>query len=357
MRLRIASYIIFGAAVGVGPIEAFASTTRNASVRLLSWWGYIDTKSPTVRAIEEKCRTKLSVDEFYSTTEFLERVREQNKAAKKYDVLIFSDTVYGAAETSFVRNLKTKLGNKTKSYVSPVRIFFEGRKYNQSTLIFQISLSGFLLNKNLLKVEKTARLTDFVEKSGDNIFVLMDDHLEVATLLNKWECNELKADCRQAGRSLFPTEEKLKKLVGKTKVVISSDLAEITKHPKFALAYTWSGDAIQRQVAQPNLEFLLHPSLSHTSMDLLTLVGTSPEAQCVANEMTSKAFVDEVAARSKYFSPYGPVASQEPAFSKLQDEFFKQFSALGRIHRVSQEESLEIDKKWQVFKILFGKKI
>ena len=92
-------------------------------------------------------------------------------------------------------------------------------------------------------------------------------------------------------------------------------------------------------------------------MDLLTLVGQSKEASCVASEFASKDFINSVAQKSRYFSPYGPVRSDDKAFNKLQREFFEQFSTLGRIHQVTQEESLEIDKKWQLFKILFGSKL
>ncbi len=145
--------------------------------------------------------------------------------------------------------------------------------------------------------------------------------------------------------------------MGQSKVIISSDLADITKHPQFALAYTWSGDAIEKLGAQKKLEFMLHPALSHTSMDLLSLVGGSPEARCVANELSSKEFVSYIAAKSKYFSPYGSIESKDGAYVNIQSEFFKNFGALGRIHRVTQSESLEIEKKWNLFKIVFGSKI
>jgi hypothetical protein len=102
---------------------------------------------------------------------------------------------------------------------------------------------------------------------------------------------------------------------------------------------------------------MIHPALSHTSMDLLSLVGTSTEAKCVANEMASKDFVSNIAADSKYFSPYGPIESKNKAYLKIQGEFFKSFATLGRIHRVTQAESLEIEKKWNLFKIMFGSKI
>lgn len=326
------------------------------SVRVLSWWGYIDKKDQKTRAIEEKCRATLSLDEFYSNAEFLERVNSKRNSSQ-HDILIFSDTVIKSAQTAFIDKLKTKISSNSKKYFPGVKDFYNSRNYNPSTAVFQISLTGFLVNRAIIKAGSSDKLSEFFRDSADKIFVLLDDHVEIATLLNKWECNELGSGCSKNAQLIFPSEDKLKKLVGQSKVAISSDLADITNHPKFALAYTWSGDAIQKTSTQPNLEFILHPSLSHSSMDLITLVGESKEAKCVADELASKEFVDSVAQKSKYFSPYGPVRSDAKTFKQLQTEFFKQFATLGRIHRVTQEESLEINKKWQLFKILFGSKI
>jgi len=334
----------------------YAEALEGKSVRVLSWWGYIDTKSELIRDIEKKCTARISLDEFYSNGEFLDRVGKSKKSSD-HDILIFSDTVIKSSQTSFISSLKTRVSTTHRNYSPGVKSFFVGRKYNPSTAVFQISLTGFLVNKETVSAGASDRLSAFFKDSKDKIFVLLDDHVEIATLLNKWECSEAGSACKKDSQLVFPSEDKLKKLVGQSKVVISSDLADITKHPKFALAYTWSGDALQKQSEQSNLNFILHPSLSHSSMDLLTLVGESQEAKCVANELISKKFVDSVAQKSKYFSPYGPVQSNDKAFNKLQQEFFGQFSTLGRIHRVTQQESLEIDKKWQLFKILFGSKI
>jgi spermidine/putrescine-binding protein len=336
------------------PKEIYANQSK--SVRVLTWWGYIDPRADSVKTVERKCKARVSLDEFYSNAEFLDRVGNQ-RAGNRHDILIFSDTVIKASQTAFIGDLKARLDSKSKQYFSGVKEFFVGRKYNPATAVFQISLTGFLVNKSVIAAGPKDKLSAFFKDSKDKIFVLLDDHVEIATLLNKWECTELDSGCKKKKQLAFPSEDKLKKLVGQSKVVISSDLADITKHPKFALAYTWSGDAIQKLSAQPNLDFILHPSLSHSSMDLLTLVGESKEASCVANEFASKKFIDSVAQKSKYFSPYGPVQSEDKAFNKLQQEFFQQFSTLGRIHQVTQEESLEIDKKWQLFKILFGSKI
>lgn len=340
-----------GFALGKGP------SSQNVRVRVLSWWGYIEPQSKVIQAIEKKCRASLSIDEFYSTSEFLERVSKKSSDVKSYDLLIYSDTAYESHETRHLRASKRKLNEIHRTYHPSITAFHKKNKYNAATAVFQISLSGFLVNQKLIQLHGRENLNDVFNLVGQRLFVFMDDHMEIATLLNKWECSEAGSACKKDSQLVFPSEDKLKKLVGQSKVVISSDLADITKHPKFALAYTWSGDALQKQSEQSNLNFILHPSLSHSSMDLLTLVGESQEAKCVANELISKKFVDSVAQKSKYFSPYGPVQSNDKAFNKLQQEFFGQFSTLGRIHRVTQQESLEIDKKWQLFKILFGSKI
>jgi spermidine/putrescine-binding protein len=339
------------------PAEAKGQPASFKRVRVLTWWGYIDPKNNDVAAIAEKCRANLSIDEFYSTTEFLERISSNRSKEIQYDLLIFSDTAYNAKETAFIRNSKMRLNRNAKLYSSTISRFYQNNKYNNATGIFQLSLAGFLVNRDLMKFHNSINLEDIFKLARDNVFVLMDDHMEISTLFNKWECTERKSSCRTNARPTFPSDEKLRKLIGKSKVVISGDLAEITKHPRFAVAYTWSGDAIQKLNSQSNLDFFLHPVLSHSSMDLLTLTGDSDEAKCVAHEFTSKAFIEKITKKSRYFSPYGPVPSDDREFSKLQNQFFEQFSNLGKIQRVTQEESLEIDKKWQLFKILFGSKL
>jgi spermidine/putrescine-binding protein len=333
-----------------------ANASVKQSVRVLSWWGYIDPKSPETIEVEKKCNTRISVDEFYSNAEFLDRISGQDKNPT-YDILIFSDTIIKSSQTKFIESLKTKINRSSKEYNSDVNNFYQNRNYNPSTAVFQISLTGFLVNKEKVSISSKSKLKEFFSKSPDNIFVLLDDHVEIATLLKKWECDESSNGCSRNSNRIFPSEEKLKNLIGKSKLVISSDLADITKHPKFAVAYTWSGDALQKLAAQKNLEFMLHPSLSHTSMDLLTLASQSPEASCVANYFSSKAYLNSVSIRTKYFSPFGAVPTEDKNFENLQREFFARFSSLGRIHRITKEESLEIDKKWQLFKILFGSKL
>ena len=350
----LSNFILISLLFSIPSLIAYA--IGKPSVRVLTWWGYIDLNDPKTMEIEKKCNARISVDEFYSNAEFLERISGKDKTLP-YDILIFSDTVIKSSQTKFIELLKTKIVQSSRDYTKDVKKFYQNRNYNPSTVIFQISLTGFLVNKDKVTISSKSKLKDFFGKSPDSIFVLLDDHVEISTLLKKWECDESIDGCSKNSNQIFPSEEKLKNLIGQSKLVISSDLANISKHPNFAVAYTWSGDALQKLNSQENLEFILHPSLSHTSMDLLTLAGQSPEASCVANFFSKKDYLDSVSMRTKYFSPFGVVSTQDKNFENLQNEFFARFSSLGRIYRVTQEESLEIDKKWQLFKIVFGSKI
>ena len=83
--------------------------TGKSSVRVLTWWGYINTKDPKVIDIEKKCKTKLSLDEFYSNAEFLSRIENSQKNSANFDVLIYSDTVIKSAQMEFVGKLKNSL--------------------------------------------------------------------------------------------------------------------------------------------------------------------------------------------------------------------------------------------------------
>jgi spermidine/putrescine-binding protein len=57
------------------PNIVFAKSDK--SVRVLSWWGYIDPREEKIKRIEQKCNAEISLDEFYSNAEFLDRLSNQ----------------------------------------------------------------------------------------------------------------------------------------------------------------------------------------------------------------------------------------------------------------------------------------
>jgi hypothetical protein len=294
------------------------------------------------------------VDEFYSSAEFLKRLSAGQNSQAPYDIAIFSDTMREASAAIINRDKSLTIAVDSSNYAAPIKHYFQSQKFSKNTGIFQISLTGFLWNKKNITISASDNLGAVFSRTQDGLIVLVDDHVEISTLLRAWECSSHKDKCENLASEFFPSEQQLRTLLGKSKLVITSDLGKIDAHPKFALAYTWSGDAIARAGENKNLEFLLHPSLSHTSMDLVSLLGKSKEAACVAKHLASQNFLTKTAQNSLYFSPYGPVISKNEKFSTLQKDFFDSFSKLKRIHRVTLSESEKINEKWQLFKLQFG---
>jgi hypothetical protein len=324
------------------------------NVNILTWWGYIAKDSPAFKNIEKECNTAISIDEFYSSAEFLKRLSAGQSSQAPYDIAIFSDTMREASAALINRNKNLKIAVDTSNYVAPIKNYFQSQNFARNTAIFQISLTGFLWNKKNISLSSSDTLGTVFTRTQDGLVVLVDDHVEISTLLRAWECSSRKDKCQNLAGEFFPSEQQLRTLLGNSKLLITSDLGKIDAHPKFALAYTWSGDAIARAGDNINLEFLLHPSLSHTSMDLVSLLGKSKEAACVSKHLASQNFLTATAQNTLYFSPYGPVPSKNEKFNTLQRDFFESFSKLKRIHRVTLSESAKINEKWQVFKLQFG---
>ncbi len=349
IRIHIGTYIA-AFAITISASEALAKT----KVNMLTWWGYISKESPEFKSIEKNCNTVVSIDEFYSSAEFLKRLTAGQNSKAPYDVAIFSDTMREASSAIINRDKSLKIAVDTARYVAPIKQYFQSQNFAKNTGVFQISLTGFLWNKKNITISPSDTLGTVFTRTQDGLIVLVDDHVEISTLLRAWECSSRKDKCQNLAGEFFPSEQQLRTLIGNSKLLITSDLGKIDAHPKFALAYTWSGDAIARAGENSHLEFLLHPSLSHTSMDLVSLLGKSKEAACVAKHLASQNFLTSTAQNTLYFSPYGPVSSKNEKFNTLQKDFFESFSKLKRIHRVTLSESEKINEKWQIFKLQFG---
>ncbi len=162
------------------PLNAQASTPTK--VKILTWWGYLEQNSEQIKNIEKRCLSKIIIDEFYSSSEFLSRI---NSNLENFDILIYSDTVFKSLQTSFISKAKSKTSLKRSGYSKDIQAFFDSRSYGPNTSIFQTSLSGFLINKDLMLAHKNEPFSSFFKKAGNHIITLLDDHVEIATLLNK----------------------------------------------------------------------------------------------------------------------------------------------------------------------------
>jgi hypothetical protein len=325
------------------------------TVKILTWFGYLHPERPILKNIETKCQAKISIDEFYSNSEFLDRVKKAKTGSKlNYDILIYGDTISHEIDQDLKKDKGASLSMLVESYDQKVKSHFEHDAHNKNTAIFQISLTGFLWNRQVLNISAENSLRDIFKKADDKIVVLLDDHTEIQNLLHTLDCEQKNNDCASRSKTFFPDEQSLRRMVSKTKLIVASDLAGISKHPNFAFAYIWSGEGLKSAEAERKLEFMIHPELSHVSMDMLALVGESPIDACVARELGGKQFLESVSRDNFYFSPYGSVLVDNSAFASLQKEFFKDLDHLQWLQRLTPKESREISNRWQALKLKIG---
>ena len=63
---------------------------KKDTINILSWVNYLSLDGAS-QLIEQKCNVRISYDNYYSNDEFLRRWHKTNQ---KYDVIIFSETIY-----------------------------------------------------------------------------------------------------------------------------------------------------------------------------------------------------------------------------------------------------------------------
>ena len=229
---------------------------QQSSVKIITWWGYLENKSDDVQKIEKKCNAKLSIDEFYSNSEFIDRINKSKNTNKSYEIMIYSDTVSEILQDAV--NKKQVLDVDLRNYNSAIHSYFLEHKLGKNTGIFQLSLTGFLYNKKNIEINEIDSLDSIFRKVGSKVAVLVDDQVEIVTLLRRWQCEKHPATCSKIFPDFFPTDESLKSLFGTAKTLITADLGTVDRHPDFALAYTWSGDSIARVEKNKNLGFVIH---------------------------------------------------------------------------------------------------
>jgi hypothetical protein len=122
------------------------------TVRVLTWFGYIKTESAALKDIEKKCNAKISVDEFYSNSEFLDRVKDKAKLGTKYGVLIYSNTIADAVDDILRNSGGESLGELISGYDANVRAHFKKENHPHNAAVFQLSLTGFLFDRNNIEI-------------------------------------------------------------------------------------------------------------------------------------------------------------------------------------------------------------
>ena len=342
MKNKIINYIFIVLFFFFATMQVVYAQTQYVSV--LTWWGYLDN-SWISEMVDSECGVKLSYDSYNSNEEL---IRRWNEGKSKYDVLIFSNTIYSALKKEIILK-NSKLYRNAEHYHPVIRQQYEKSHFPRNVAYFLHSLTGFIWNPRIINLVDTDNVVGVFQKAKSNMTVIIDDPLETQMLL-------FSEDSSLVDKNSILTYHKFKKITQNSKVFISNQLNQVYDQDNFAFAYQWSGIAIAELIKQPKYKFLINKNLSYVSTDLIAQLQDNKPAACVANLFSSKKFLSKMQNDAYYFSPYGNADNISNAqFRAIYKDFLTQISKLSWIRPISLSQLKELNHQWDITKYELSK--
>ena len=299
--------------------------SQDGSVNVITWWGYLD--SPAVaQEVKDKCSVNLSHDTYYTNNEFLRRV-STNKT--RYDIIIFSQTIYDLVKNQIPKN-NVNLTAISEKFNPIIRSQYRHGNFPHNVIYFMHSLSGFLWNPKVINLSSQDTVEDIFKKADKNIIVMIDDPVEIWNIINKTYGSKDNTGFKNYNDTVQLNSANFKRLIQNTTVYMANNYNQTYDQKNFAFAFGWSGDAIvyMKQAKKP-FRFLIHPKLSYISSDLMAVINDDPQTICVAKVLMSKKVLDIVENNTYYFSPYGDYqAVKLPVYQSVYQEVFKKLPSI-----------------------------
>lgn len=310
-------------------------------VNILTWWNYLSYPWEE-QAITDACHVTISFDQYYSNAEFGRRWKESRD---DYDVIIFEDLTYSAIKKQ-IPSVNSNLYLHSKDYNPTIKTKYLSRHYPPNIAFFYQSVTGFIWNPSALNINAQDNVKMIFEKAANGLAVIVDDPLVFQNL-----------QVFGAGIDSFLNFKIFKEIVNNTEIFITNDYDKIYTDPKFALSYIWSGEAIYDITnANKNFKFLIRPDISYISSDLLAQLDNKPGVACVAEYLTSKAFLTRLQNDTYYFSPYGDASQvQNPTYKNIYMNYLKNLPQLRWIEPLSDEKIADLTQTWKMIRLANSK--
>ncbi|RDB37338.1 MAG: hypothetical protein DCC88_00660 [Spirobacillus cienkowskii] len=303
------------------------------AVSIISWWNYL--KENEIAILERECSVKISLDEYYSSKEFLRKVKKFD-----YSVAIFGNALYDLVESK-IENTANIFRSSINQYHPNVAKAFKKQKYSKKTAIGNITTSGFLFNANTVYLNETDSINKIFAKAKGKNVAIMDEPLEALKLVSQYN-NNGEIDVSEASIIAFQN------LVSETQTIIADDILHVVKDKKFAFAYSWSGIAFKRFFDYPdlNLKFILHPQVSYYTYDLIAPLNNNKDTFCVAKKLAEKNIIDIFVNRQHYYSPYGMPTKVNAMMEGYHNDFIETFPQF-KLLEVNNKNQIKIINLWE----------
>src|SRR3990167_6279497 len=333
----IRTSIILALALSLAIHKAYAE--YKPTVNILTWSEYLDEPS-TAQLVEDKCAATLSYDSYTSNDDML---RRWNASSGKYDVLIFSDTIYNEMKDKIILK-NSDIWRKSKDYNPVIRKKYNENHFPHNIAYFFHALTGFIWNPAVINLTKNDTVQTAFKKAKNNKVILIDDPVEINMLLTA----KIKDSSGSPDNQI--SVEHFKSLTQSARTYVSNETNKVYNQKDFAFSYQWSGVAFSDN-ENMRFRFLINNHLSYVSTDIIAQVKDNKIAACVANLLASKKYLTQLQNRTRYFSPYGNIeAVPEGMFKETYKSFLRNLPQLHWLEPPSTTQLKNQRKKWDQVK-------
>ncbi len=344
--LKLFIGILSGLFLASNAIANEPAQTPQKTVNVTAFYGFLE--DPRIaKAVEDQCHVKFSHDAYYTNADFLYTF---NKQKDSYDVMIFSNLIYGSIKDELPNIPTSDLWKSSDSYYPYFKEYYLTHNYTHNTAFFTHAIVGFMYNPKLITITPNESASDIFKSAKNNDVIIVDDSGEIGNLLTTGFSNDSNIPKNKDG-TVQLTYENLKRMTQDSKIYITSDFNKIYDSPKFAFSYIWSGDALLyiKKSGKP-YKFVIPANASSICTDLIVQMKDTPEASCVANVLQNQSTLQYFGEDTYYFSPYFTNSINEPSYNQLYENTKKILPMLKMIQPVENFEK-EYNSQWNLIKL------
>ena len=144
---------------------------QNANaVNIITWWGYLNKE--IVSQLEAKCGVSVSYDEYYTTYEFLDRMKKQN-----YSITIFAQSGYNLVIDK-IENKGLSIASVKQSHYPAILNSIFNKNLPNNVGVFAIEAAGFMYDPKNIKINPNDSLKDILTQAKGKKVILVDNPIE-----------------------------------------------------------------------------------------------------------------------------------------------------------------------------------
>lgn len=326
-----------------------ASIDKNSekTINVIAFYGFLE--DPKIKnAVEKQCHVKFSHDAYYTNAEFLHDFHKQKDS---YDVMIFSNMIYGSIKNQLPNIAKSNLWKSAAEYYPYFKEYYMTHNYTHNTAFFTHAIVGFMYNPEVIDITPDEKMSDIFKSAKDNNVILVDDSGEIGNLLTIGYSDDTSIKKHNDG-SVSLTYKNLKRMTQDAKVHITSfDFNKIYDSKNFAFSYIWSGDALlyMKKSGKP-YKFVIPSNASSICTDLIVQMKDTPEASCVARVLQNQSTLEDFEKNTYYFSPYFKNHINDKSYMALYEKTKKTLAQLRMIQPVENFEK-DYNDRWSKIKL------